>query len=90
VQSSNAGGFERDAFAVVPEFGATLGCQLTPLVRASVGYTFLYWSDVFRPEDQIDLSHGAERRGGPNHPLAPLAGTDFWAQGLHCGLEFKY
>src|SRR5262249_10213453 len=45
---SNTGRHSRDAFAVVPEAGVNVGCALTQHVRAFVGYTFLYASDVLR------------------------------------------
>ncbi len=52
---SNSGQFTRDRFAVVPELGINVGYQITRHVRASVGYTFLYWSSIVRPGDQVDL-----------------------------------
>jgi hypothetical protein len=39
---------------VVPEVGVKVGYQVTPHLRAQVGYDFLYWSDVVRPGSQID------------------------------------
>lgn len=53
-QPTNIGHFERDVFAVAPEVMLDLGYQITSAIRVSVGYTFLYLSDVARPGDQID------------------------------------
>ncbi len=53
-QSTNIGSYVRQQFGVVPEVGATLGYQLTPRMRLTAGYTFIYWSNVARPGDQID------------------------------------
>jgi hypothetical protein len=96
---SNSGSFGRGEFAFVPEVGVSVGYQLTSTVRIFAGYDFLYWSSVFRPDNQIDpaldvrhipnFPHMAAAPSSP-HPVAPLNGNDFWAQGLHCGLEFRY
>ena len=40
----------------MPEIGFTLGYDLTSRLKATVGYTLLYWSNVARPGDQIDLN----------------------------------
>ena len=54
-QQSNIGRHERDRFSVVPELGATLGYYVTPNFQLRAGYTVIYWSNVVRPGDQIDL-----------------------------------
>jgi hypothetical protein len=97
-QPGDTGDFTRKAFAAVPEVGITLGYQVADHVRLSAGYSFLYWSDVFRPEDRIEpvLSGTRSAAGlvagqtGAVHARAPLQSTDFWAQGLSVGLEFRY
>ena len=96
---SNSGHFTRDVFAVVPEFGINVGCQITTNLRAFVGYTFLYWSSVLRPGDQVDVGLSGTRiptdtrfnpGAGPARPAVLLRGQDFWAQGINFGLEFRY
>jgi hypothetical protein len=77
-QPPNAGDFRRTTFAAVPEVGVTLGYQVTDHVRVYGGYNFLYFSDVLRPEDQIDPLRGRARA------------SDFWAQGLDFGMAFSY
>jgi Putative beta barrel porin-7 (BBP7) len=84
VQPTNAGVYSRDRFAVVPEATVRVGYQMTTNLRASLGYTFLYCSEVVRPGDQIDVAQG------PGHPTFAFHGTDFWAQGLDLQLEFRY
>ncbi len=97
--SSNIGHHTRERFAVVPEVGVNVGCQVTDHLRAFVGYNFLYWSNVVRPGDQID--RGLDVTRIPNFPVpamplaqprpaVPFKETDFWAQGINFGLEFKY
>jgi len=96
---SNSGQFSRDAFAVVPEVGVNLGYQVTNNFRAFVGYTFLYCSSVVRPGDQVDVGLSGTQiptdsrfnpQGGPQRPAVLLQDTDFWAQGINFGLEFRY
>jgi hypothetical protein len=97
--SSNNGRYFRNAFSVIPEANLKLGYDITPRVRATVGYTFLYWSDVARPGNQIDrnLNSGliptSQLFGnglGGNRPAFQFHGSGYWAQGLDVGLEFKF
>jgi hypothetical protein len=94
---SNIGRYERDHFAMIPELGITLGYDVTCNVRATVGYTFLYWSKVARPGDQIDLDVNITQFGnngnnlvGEPRPEFNWVTTDFWAQGLRFGLEWNF
>jgi hypothetical protein len=97
--SSNSGHFTRDRFSVVPEGRLGFGVQVTDYLRVSIGYTFLYWSNVARPGDQIDrvvnpaalpILGGTAPAVGPARPAFTFKDTDFWAQGLSVGLEFRY
>jgi hypothetical protein len=97
--ASNSGHHTHDDFAVVPELGFNIGYQITPLLRAYIGYTLLYWSDVVRPGAQmsrtvnpalIPTSTVFGTPGGPLQPAFVLDRTDFWAQGINFGLEFRY
>jgi hypothetical protein len=100
VQPSNQGRVSRDQFAVVPEVGVKIGCQLTPRLRVYAGYDFLYLSNVLRPGEQIDrginfsqtvqsvIAGNAAAQG--TRPAQTFVGSDFWAQGVNLGLEFRY
>lgn len=95
--SSNIGDYSRDRFSVLPEFGATLGYQVTPRLRATVGYTFMYWSNVVRPGDQIDLNVNQNlvplaqvAAAGQARPEFRFRETDYWAQGVSFGGEFRW
>jgi hypothetical protein len=98
--ASNSGHFSSTDFAVVPELRLQLGFLVTPRLRTYIGYDFLYCSSVVRPGDQISLQVNDTRvpqspnfRQTPTGPLAPLPPfqrTDFWAQGLNWGLEFRF
>ena len=96
---SNMGRQSHDEFAVVPELAMNVGYQITPLLRAYVGYTVLYWSDVARPGDLINrtvnpslvpTSQTFNTPGGPLQPSPTFHHSDFWAQGVNFGLEFRY
>ena len=93
-QPSNSGTFQRNHFAVVPDVGVNVGYQVTNHLRAFVGYDFLYLSDVVRAGDQVDFRVNPNQlRGvaaGPAAPAFNFRGSDFWAQGVSFGLEFKY
>jgi hypothetical protein len=100
LNGTNLGRHYHDSFTVVPEFGLTFGYQLTSWCRATIGYNFLYWSNVIRPGGTIDrgvntayvpfapaLPPGA---GVPVRPAFINGNSDFWAQGLTLGLEFRW
>jgi hypothetical protein len=96
---SNIGHFSRDRFSVVPAVGVNLGYQVTQHLRAFIGYTFLYWSDVIRPGQQIDRvinptqipsTLGPGTLVGPARPEVLFKETDFWAQGINFGIELRF
>jgi hypothetical protein len=93
--STNSGHFTREMFVVAPEGTINIGYQITDNVRAYVGYNFLYLSNVVRPANQIDRSVNTSflPPATPSLPVRPafvFKGTDFWAQGVNLGLEFRY
>jgi hypothetical protein len=95
---SNIGDYQRDVFEVVPQTSLKLGYQLTPRLRATAGYDFLYWSRVARAGSQIDLAvnpnevPGAPqtRAPGPPAPTFTFQDSGFWAQGLSFGLDYGW
>jgi hypothetical protein len=97
-QSSNIGSYSRDEFCVIPQLGANLGYQLTPRLRAIVGYTFVYWSRVARAGNQIDTDVNSlllpnnpnPPAGDLRHPQFVFRDTDFWAQGISAGLDYRF
>lgn len=96
-QRTNIGSYTRDVFSVMPELGITLGCYLRPRLKATIGYTFLYWSRVARPGEQIDLDVNPDLLppefdpfAGALRPHFEFRDTDFWAQGLNVGLQYGW
>ena len=96
--ASNSGVHDSNQFSVMPEIGCTLSYDLTCRLTASIGYTLLYWSDVARPGDQIDENvDSAQFPSGANptptaalHPAFVLHTSDFWAQGINLGLQYRF
>ena len=99
----NIGNYERNEFSMIPEIGLTLGYNLTPRLKLTSGYTLLYWSNVVRPGDQIDLDvNGNMLRRDPvlpptttlivqdDHPRFEFHQTDLWAHGLNFGAEYTW
>jgi hypothetical protein len=94
---SNIGSRSRDRVAVIPQFGAQVGYQLTQHLRAYAGYTFIYWSDVVRAGDQVDLAvnpnllpPATQPVSGPLRPAPRFENTSFWAQGIDLGFELRF
>jgi hypothetical protein len=96
-QRTNIGEYADDEFAVVPEVGITVGYQLTCRLRATFGYSFIYWNDVARPGEQIDLGLNPNLFppeqvpfSGPLRPAFAFQHTDYWAQGLRFGVDYRW
>lgn len=98
---TNIGVTSQNRFTVVPEVGLKVGYQCTDNLRVYMGYDFLYWNNVMRPADQIDrrlnallipnfVQNPPPNFQGPLLPRAPMRTTDYWAQGLSFGLEYRF
>jgi hypothetical protein len=100
-QPTNIGNYHQGAFAVIPEVGVRTGWQLTRWARLSVGYNFLYLSNVVRPGDQIDRTinplqapaitgNPPAALTGPAQPAFQFHTTDYLAHGVTIGLGLQY
>ncbi len=96
-QRTNSGTFVRNQFGVVPELGATLGYQCTQRLRLTAGYSFIYWSNVVRPGDQIDTTVNPNLLPPENptqtaflNPRFAFQDSDYWVQGLSLGGEYRW
>ncbi len=96
-QTSNIGTFKQSEFSVIPELDLELGYQLTDRIKLSAGYTFIYWSNVVRPGEQISLDLNpallppeADPFTGVQRPGFAFDTTDYWVQGLNFGLEYRW
>lgn len=99
LEGTNIGSYNRTAFSIVPEVGVSVGYQLTQHCRVYVGYNLLFWTNVARPGDQIDRTvnprflpfyDAPDARTGPARPAFAFRDTNFWAQGLVAGLEWRF
>lgn len=98
-QPNNIHSTERSRFSFVGEVNVSVSYLVCSCCRISVGYDFLYWSDVVRPGSMVDRqvngdaivvspSYGA---GGPEgRPARRYDWSDFWATGVNFGLELRY
>jgi hypothetical protein len=93
-QASNSGTFQHSQFTMVPELGLNLGFDLTPRLRLTGGYSLIYWSAVARAGDQIDLDLATSQFPPPqtagHFPEFRFAMTDYWAQGVNLGLDYRF
>jgi hypothetical protein len=85
----NSGRHTHDSVSFVPEIGLTLGYNFTDNLRGYVGYNFLYWTRVARPGDQIDPTVSPPN-GPTTNPMFIWHQSNFWAQGINFGLEYRF
>jgi hypothetical protein len=80
---------------MIPELGINLGYDLTPRLRATVGYSLIYWSHVARAGDQVntDLNPNEFQSTswtGAAIPRETFVVNDYWIQGLNVGLDLTF
>jgi hypothetical protein len=89
-RATNSGEFDRHRFVVVPEINVNIGYEFKPSWRATVGYTFIYWSSVVLAGNQIDRTVDLSGLPGAERPQFTFNRSDFWAQGLSFGVEHRW
>jgi hypothetical protein len=90
-QPTNIGVHQTNQISMIPELDGTLAYDLTCRLRLTLGYSLIYWSDVARPGDQIDLNLTPPTATiAAVKPQFQLKTTDYWAQGLNFGLDFRF
>jgi hypothetical protein len=97
-QTSNIGRTTANQFGIIPSLEARVSMLVTPQLRIFASYDFLYWSQVVRPGNQIDnninLSQsavlGTGVLNGSAFPSPLFNRSDFWAQGLSIGFEYRF
>ncbi len=92
---TNMGKYSSNSFAMIPQIGLELGYQLSCRTRVFVGYNLLYWGDVYRAGDQIDMNVDPSNLPSvvlpsSHFPQYQGASTSFWAQGINIGGEFRF
>ena len=100
-QRSNIGVTSKNQFTVMPTLEFKIGYLIADCMRAYVSYDLLYWSQVVRPGSQMDHSVNLTQNAvlsptgtgvltGSAQPTSQFNRTDFWAQGVSFGLEFRF
>ncbi len=100
-QPTNMGHHTHSDFSVVPQVQLKGGYDMLPGVRVTIGYDFLYWTNVLRPGNQIDPVINVSQTApdsfggglqliGPARPEALAKTSNFWAQGVSFGVEFRW
>ena len=92
---TNINTYTQNSFAFIPQVGLTLTHRFTNNLDLSFGYTFIYWSKVARPGQQVDRQiNPTQIPPGPlvgvASPKFEFASTDFWAQGLQFALLYRF
>ena len=91
-------GAASDLLSVIPSVEVKVSYYFSNWCRLFVGYDYMYWNQVVRPGSQIDRNvnptqstlFGNGLLAGPASPTPLFNRTDFWAQGITVGLEFKF
>jgi hypothetical protein len=87
-QPSNSGTFHATDFSVLPEVGVNVGYQVSSALRLWVGYSFLYWTRVVRPGNQMDLR--VDLTQTQPFPTFHMNRTDIWMQGISFGAGLRF
>ncbi len=92
---SNEGSYARDVFTMIPQLGAELGYQWNCHLRTYIGYNLLYWGNVMRSADQIDLNVDPRNVPPTQSPATPFPAfpgrpSSFSAQGSNVGVEYRF
>ncbi|MCP4193407.1 MAG: BBP7 family outer membrane beta-barrel protein [Planctomycetaceae bacterium] len=92
-QPANLGSYSKDELAYVTELGVSAQYDFSCQLRVSVGYSFIYWSDVSRVLDhvspEIDPGEIPPATGGGTSTFDFIT-DNFWAQGLTAGIEYQF
>jgi hypothetical protein len=97
--SSNIGTYHRTVLTVVPEAGLNIGINVHPNLQIIAGYSYLAWTNVVRPGNQI--SHAINSTEVPTNntfgqglpPAAPLfrfVGETFWINSFNVGVNWHF
>jgi hypothetical protein len=94
-QPTNIGVFSRDVICFNPEVNLKASCAISQRLSMTVGYTFMYWTNVAFAGDQVDRAvNGTQLLGGPRvgpaRPAFNFNDSDFWVQTVDVGLSYNY
>ena len=93
--NSNIGIFDRDVWAWAPEAGIKVSYAASANLSFSVGYTFMYWTEVLLAGDQVNtVINGSQFNGGglvgPPDPTFNFNTTDYYVQSVDLGMNWSF
>jgi len=86
-QTSNIGDYSRNQFSASPEVALSIAYHMNECVDLTVGYSFIYWSHVMQPGDQLGLQIDTRDQTAP---LFSTTDSDYFLQGLNFGIQWAY
>ncbi len=94
-QASNIGNYCDNELSAVSEIGLTLRYCYRPSIDFTFGYSALFWSDVLRAGEQIDLGVNPTQIPpgtlvGEPRPAFSFQTSGFWAQAVRFGIESRF
>ena len=94
-QETNIGRNDQNEFAVIPEFDINLGYAITPNLDFTIGYTFIFVSNVIRGGTAIDRSIDIGTLGDLDpvnfdRPGVNFDSTSYYVHGLNLGLTARF
>lgn len=95
VQPGNSGHFTHSEMSVLPEGQLNLGYAFNDNLMIKIGYTGMYWTNVVRPENEIERTINIQPLGSPviiapSAPIFAFHPTNLWIQGFQAGLEISF
>jgi hypothetical protein len=88
-QPSNIGTYTRDRTVVSPEATITLGYNVNQNITFTLGYSFIYWTNVAQAGPHINRNVDLTQVNAVPPPPGVM-GTDFWVMGMNGGFEWRY
>lgn len=90
---SNTGLYRRDRVSWTPEASVKLIAAIRENISVTVGYTFMYWTNVALAGDQVNTlvnSQALFNGGGTDVTTFSFNNTDYWVQTIDIGLSVGY
>jgi len=96
-QVSNIGVYNEFNWTLIPEAAMSLEYQIRPNLTLGVGYNVMWWMNVVRPGDQIDMVVNSNQIppsvppvDGPERPRFLFNPNSLWIHGLNVSLDFRF
>jgi hypothetical protein len=92
---TNIGQYERDQFAIIPELHVAATFRVNCSLGVSIGYSLVYWTDAVLGASAIDTTINTTQLDGTlvgdARPEFPgFDDTQFWAQGITAGIDWRF